>query len=345
MKVLHLLQSNRFSGAENVVCQIIKMLDNHPDIEMVYSSRDGQIREALAEKQIKFAPMTKLCAKELKRVIKEEKPDVIHAHDMRASFVAARVCGKIPLISHIHNNAVNSRGVSAKSILYWFAAKKAKHIFWVSKSSYEGYAFHKSFAKKSTVLYNVIDVDELYKKMQTDTNEYDYDVVYVGRLGYPKNPKRMVEVLSSVVKKRPQTKAAVVGVGDSLEEIKEIAAQRGADKNIDFLGYKTNPLKIMYNAKLMIMTSIYEGTPMVALEALALGLPIVSTPVDGLKDLIVDEKNGLLVDDDGKMCEFIEKVLNDKAFADELSAYAKEQSVKLNDISKYRDTLLKVYLG
>lgn len=126
MKVLHLLESPRFSGAENVVCQIILMLKD--EIEFVYCSRDGQIREALQERNIKFCPIKKLSVSEVKRVIKEEKPDLIHAHDMRASFYAALVCGRIPLISHIHNNNFDSRGLSVKSILY-FLRQKGQGIF------------------------------------------------------------------------------------------------------------------------------------------------------------------------------------------------------------------------
>ena len=131
MKVLHLLQSHHFSGAENVVCQIIAMMRGS-DVEAAYSSQDGPIREALEERSIPFYPMTSLSVSEVKRVIKEVQPDVIHAHDMRASFVAALACGKIPLISHVHNNAYDSRGLSVKSIAYLVAATKAKHIFWVS---------------------------------------------------------------------------------------------------------------------------------------------------------------------------------------------------------------------
>ena len=57
MKVLHLLQSNRFSGAENVVCQIIDMFRTDKDIEMVYCSPDGPIKETLTERKIRFVPL------------------------------------------------------------------------------------------------------------------------------------------------------------------------------------------------------------------------------------------------------------------------------------------------
>ena len=89
MKILHVLYSNRFSGAENVVCQIIGMMKKVPGVEMIYCSPDGQIREALSERGIAFEPIADLNKSELRRVIAKVKPDVVHAHDMRASFVAA----------------------------------------------------------------------------------------------------------------------------------------------------------------------------------------------------------------------------------------------------------------
>lgn len=92
--------------------------------------------EAILKNKMAFSPVSKVSVKEIRRVIDEVKPDAIHAHDMKASFVAALACGKTPLISHIHNNNTNSRKLSIKSILYLLAAIKAKHIF--------GYPIHRS---------------------------------------------------------------------------------------------------------------------------------------------------------------------------------------------------------
>ena len=70
MKILHLLQSDRFSGAENVVCQIFGMLRDAPDIEMVYCSSDGQIREALAERGMRFIPLPTFRVGEIRKVLR-----------------------------------------------------------------------------------------------------------------------------------------------------------------------------------------------------------------------------------------------------------------------------------
>ncbi|MBQ9784236.1 MAG: glycosyltransferase [Clostridia bacterium] len=343
MKVLHLLQSNRFSGAENVVCQIIGMFRGDPNIEMVYSSRDGQIREALEERGIAFAPMSHLCIEEVRRVIREQKPDIIHAHDMRASYIAARVCGRIKLISHIHNNAFDSRGISVKSIAYLLAAKKAKHIFWVSKSAYNGYVFHGCFKKKSSVLYNIISIPELYKKMELDTQSYGYDMAYVGRLSDPKNPQRLMRVLKKVAEQAPDVKIGIVGSGNLEDETKALCHELGLDRNVDFLGFKSNPLKLLHDARVMVMTSRYEGTPMCALESMALGVPIVSTPTDGLCELVDDGVNGYLSDDDDALAAGILKLIRDKQLQSEFSNNIREKAEKLNDIEAYREAISKSY--
>lgn len=343
MRILHLLQSNRFSGAENVVCQIIGMFKDNTDIEMAYCSRDGQIKEALDERGIKFFPMKKLCVSEVKRVIKEYKPDVIHAHDMRAAFIGSLACGKIKLISHIHNNNFDSRGLSVKSLLFLFAGVKSKHIFWVSKGSYEGYVFHSFFKKKSEILYNILDVDALYQKAETDTDEYNYDIIYLGRLNSLKDPLRMIRIIGDVAKLKPDLKAAVVGTGELENTCKDLCEELKLSNNIDFLGFKNNPLKILKSSKVMIMTSLTEGTPMSALESLALGTPIISTPVGGMCELIENGVNGYLENDDNALVEKLFSIVTDEKLHSKLSSNAANKCKELCDINKYSDSLLNAY--
>lgn len=342
MKVLHMLQSNRFSGAENVVCQIISMCKSY-GVEFAYSSRDGQIREALKDRNIEFHPIEKMSVSEFRRVIKEVKPDVIHAHDMAASFYAALACGNVPLVSHIHNNAFNSRGVSLKSILYYIAARKAKHIFWVSQSSYNGYVFHKSLEKKSSILYNVIDIEALKRKMEKDTNDYDFDIVYLGRLTYQKNPERLLSVLRKIRDRYQGVKIAVIGTGDLEAEIKRTAVETGMSSSVKFLGFLSNPSKILHDAKAMIMTSRWEGTPMCALEAMALGVPIVSTPTDGLKDVISEGETGFLSDDDDVLAMRCVDLIKDEELYRRLSVNSMSVAEKMMDMAKYADAILSSY--
>lgn len=344
MKILHLLNTNRYSGAENVVCQIINLFSSDKRYEMLYCSPKGNIEQTLKEHNVKYIGIDKLTCKEVKQVITEQRPDLIHAHDMRASFIASCVCGKIPLISHIHNNAYASRSITFKSVAYLKAAWKAKHILWVSQSAVDGYAFHKLFARKSSVLYNIIDIDRLLKKANSDTNQYCYDVVFLGSLIYPKNPHKLLEVCSILKSKKEDIKIAIIGTGDMKQEIFNIASEKELLNSISFLGFKNNPYKILKDAKCMIMTSRWEGTPMCALEGMALGVPLVTTPVDGLKKLIIDGENGFLSDDNTVLARHVFDIVTNEVLHKMLSDNQIKKSLKINNSEEYRDKLEKLYL-
>ena len=344
MKVMHVLNSRIYSGAEKVVCQIIKSFESVEGMEMVYCSPDSQIvRQMLAEQGVTFLPIETMSTGNLKQVIQEQKPDLIHAHDMRASFFSALCCGKIPLVSHIHNNAYDARGLSPKTIAYLLAGFKAKHILWVSNSSYEGYAFHKLFAKKSSVLYNIIDTDQIFAKKAQDENTYDYDMIYVGRLTFQKDPQRLMRLCARLKERKPDLNVAIVGTGELEAEVKALCAELKLQDNVHFLGFQSNPIKMVHDTKAMILTSRWEGTPMCALEAMALGTPVVSTPSDGMKDLIDDGINGYLTDDDEVMAEKLLKIMTDDAHRKMLSENAKEKFARINDAPKYQQAIAACY--
>jgi len=335
MKVLHVLNSRIYSGAEKVVCQIIHMFEGQ--VEMVYCSPYSEIVEdMLRQEQVTYLPVDTLLPGQLSRIIREQKPDVIHAHDMRASFVASLCCGEIPLISHIHNNAYDSRGLSPKSIAYLLAGFRAKHILWVSRSSYEGYFFHKLFEKKSSVLFNIIDLQQVYDKRDQDEKEYPFDVIYIGRLTYQKNPQRLMQLCALMKQYKPDIQMAVVGTGELEAETKALCEELGLSENVQFLGFQSNPMKMLNCSKCLILPSRWEGTPMCALEAMALGVPVVSTPTDGLVDLIDEGENGFLSDEDVVLAEKVIALATDAALRETLSRNAAEKAVKINDVQTYK---------
>ena len=343
MKILHLLNSSHFSGAENVVCQIINMFKDDDNIEMVYCSRDGQIREALCERNIDFVPITDLTVKEVKRVIREVKPDVVHAHDMRASFIASIACGKTKLISHIHNSDFRSRKISIKSVLYLLAAPKISNVIWVSNSCFENYCFSDLFSKKSTILYNVINKQDIENRANQDINCYGYDVVFVGRLANPKNPVRLLKIIEIAKRKYPNIKVGIAGTGD-LEEIAHVTAHElGLEDNVDFLGFFSNPMKLLQSSKLMVMTSDREGLPMVALEAMALGVPIVSTPTDGLCDIVDHDITGYLENDNELFAKRIVEIISNPELRMRLSRNTLKKFDSINDVDTYKGILNGFY--
>lgn len=342
MKVMHVLNSRIYSGAEKVVCQIIHAFQG--EVEMVYCSPESDIVREMVEGQgVTYLPMKTMSVSELSRVIREQKPDLIHAHDMRAGFFSALCCGKIPLVSHIHNNAYDARGLSPKTVGYLLAGFRAKHIFWVSQSSFDGYAFHKLFARKSSVLYNVIDTDEIYTKLSQDSNSYDYDLIYVGRLTYQKNPQRLLRLCARLKESKPDLKVAIVGTGELEEELKALCKELNLEDTVHFLGFQPNPIKMVACSKAMILTSRWEGTPMCALEAMALGTPVVSTPSDGMKDLLTDGISGYLTESDEQMAVDLLKIFTQPEHRQLLAENARKKFDSLNDGEAYKRAIWNAY--
>lgn len=343
-KILHLLSSNQFSGAENVACQIIDNF-NEGDFDSIYCSPKGNIAYSLRERKIKSFLIEKMSLSEVKRAIKTINPDIIHAHDMRASLFAAIVCGNKPLICHIHNNSLSSRKISIKTLGFLIASKKAKHIFWVSNSAFNCYVFKKQVEKKSTVLYNIINVKKLQEKVELDKNTYDYDVIFLGRMTAPKNPIRLLNVFECLVTIKPNIKLAIVGTGEMDAEVHKIASQKNLENNIKFFGFVKNPYKILKDSKVMIMTSVWEGTPMCALEAMALGVPIISTPTDGLKDLIIDGETGYLSDSDDSLVNYIVELIDNKDKRAIFSENSCKRANSLMNTEQYKNAIYKEYLN
>lgn len=117
----------------------------------------------------------------------------------------------------------------------------------------------------------------------------------------------------------------------------------GLMNNVEFLGYQSNPLNYLVNSKVMIMTSRYEGLPMTVLESLALGVPVVSTPVDGLLDVIENDINGYLSNDDNVIVQRVCEIISDNDLRRRLSHNAAQKFDMICDLDKYKSTINIVY--
>ena len=288
MKVIQVLNTSEYSGAENVAIGICDGLKEQ-GVEVAYASRIGSIQDVLRQRDIRYIGLKDLSVKRVRRMILDECADVIHAHDMFASVVCAlaTIGTKCRLVTMLHNNGFENRRISVKSVLYLIAMIRTRKAFFVSKACYDGYIFHKWFAKKSEILGNIIDVENVIKK--GENVEKKWDIVYVGRLFVQKDPLRLIKVIGMIRDVKPELKVAIVGNGEMTDETREEVQRLGLEKNVELMGFRDDAIEIMAASEVMLMTSRWEGTPMVVLEAMALHVPVVATPVDGLKE-VVNEK-------------------------------------------------------
>ena len=342
MKILHILFSNKFSGAENVVCQIIDMFRNDKDIEMVYCSPDGAIKETLVERKIHYAPLKKFSVSELKRVIKYEKPDLIHAHDFRASIISTMACGKIPVISHLHNNSPWLKKYGIYSFAYGATCRKYKAILTVSDSVFDEFVFGDKFRNKLTVVRNPINIREIQSKVNNPCGEKIYDLGFCGRFSPPKKPEGFIEIVDNLHKEIPNIKAAMVGFGEQFDEMKELIKQKGLENVITLYGFQNNPYEIMQKFKILCMPSRWEGFGLVAVEALALGVPVVCSNVGGLPGIVNDECGKVCISDEEMIRECRNLLMYEHNYLFK-SEKALQRAEALDNSKKYKEEIFDLY--
>jgi len=343
IKILHLLQSDRVSGAENLASQIISIF-SRKNYEIGYCSQDGSIRDYLKKNGINFYPLKYLNFFNFLKVYRIFKPDIIHAHDIRASVLASFFSSSSRVISHIHGNDLKMRVLSIKSIMFFISSFRLDKIIWVSNSALNEYFFFKYVNVKSVVMQNIL----LDCKIKEDLYEFnsinqDFDVVYIGRLSYPKDPIRLINILIAVSKSIPDIKIAIIGQGDFFETLKKIIKNNNVENNIKLMGFLENPLDILKKSKVLVLTSIFEGTPMVALEAMSLGIPIVSTPTDGLVELIDHGVTGYLSKSDDDLINYIIQIVINSDLFVKLSTNTLYRYKIINDINSYIEGLENIY--
>ena len=343
LKVLHLISTSSFSGAENVACQIINLFKDDAGYDMKYCAVIGKNKEALEIRKIPVLKLNKFNIHDIKKAISEYNPDIIHAHDPKstiASVVASR--GK-KIIAHIHSNHRYMRKISIKSfIFHFYIEKRISDIIWVSDSALNEYIFNKKINKKinSTVLRNVVNTNELKDIARNDKNKYSFDLIFLGRMEDVKDPLRFIDIVSQIQESKRDLKVAMIGDGSLMDEVKAKVNELDLGKNITIFGNLINPYKILLSSKILVITSRYEGTPMNALESIACGIPIISTPVDGLLEII---NKKYLCSTDKDFIKIITMLLDDNGLYNKYNIDLITINNRINDVSTYKRKITELY--
>lgn len=340
--VLHILNTNSYSGAENVAITIIKNFQNrNSDYHFVYVSLDGPIKTVLQNNGIDFEPVKKVCVKEIKRVIKKYKPSVIHAHDFTASIICALSTFKLPIISHIHNNSPWIKKVGVKSIAYGVSCFRYKKILGVSPSVFDEFVFGKCFKKKELIVGNPIDTQKIRDSAKNATVIKQYDVVFLGRLTEQKNPLLFVEIVNDLNKSQAVS-ACMIGDGELRQNIENKIREYGLEKALTLEGFKENPHGILNNSKILCLPSSWEGFGLVAVEALALSKPVVASPVGGIPTIIVGNE-GRLCNKKQEFVDALSELLKNEDEYEKASASALKRSNEMDNIETYLNALERIY--
>lgn len=338
--ILHIVNSNAYSGLEKVAIDIIKNTNN--EYNQYYVTQDGPIVEKLKKENIDRIKLNKMSVREIRKICKQYKPDIIHAHDYTATIISAFSFVKVPIISHLHNNAPWIKKVNPYSIAMLFASIRVKKILTVSDSIQNEYVFSRYIRKKIENIGNPVSVKSVTEKVSKDVKK-NYDVCFVGRLTKAKNPIKFINIISELKSLMPNIKAVMVGDGELRQECEEQVKKLDLQDNIELKGFVDNPYEYMAQSKVFCLTSEWEGFGLVAFEALALGIPCVVSNVGGLVN-VIDDSCGVTCSENREFVYEINKLLDDEVYYLKKVENAKRKAKKLDNYFYYFGKISKIYL-
>jgi glycosyltransferase involved in cell wall biosynthesis len=254
----------------------------------------------------------------LRRITKEYGAQVVHLHGGRAAFFYALASADAPAVYSVHGYHFLPKQPTWR----WFAmraerlaARRAQGLIFVS--------FHDAQVAKaygilcastqSHVIHNGIPLTETTAPASDSVES----IGFIGRLETQKDPLLFLDVVGRL----PGYSATIVG-GGTLESAVRARIQRGGLSDVRMLGALSHQdtLEVLSTLGVVVMTSRWEGMPILPLEAMWAGVPVVATNVGALDEVIEDGKSGLLVDsrspDD--LAEAVRRVTSDPALRERI---------------------------
>ena len=335
MRILHILGTDRMSGAERVHLDILNRLKD--ENEVYYASPDGDIMRDVKEAGVNFIPFDPESSSNIKALVRELSPDVVHASDPRMSFKCARA--GVPFISHLHANCTWMGRVCPNSAALAYAAKRAEAVIAVSESIPDSFVFKRAMKKHLYVLPNAVDKERVLRLAEAE-HEGVYDLVFVGRLSEVKRPLLFLKIYEKLKELKPDATAAMVGDGELRADVEKYIRERGIT-GVTLFGFDPNPYRIMARSRVMIVTSEYEGFGLVAVEAMTLGVPVIAFPSGGITEIA--GAGGFISNTSDEAANLALALLRDGELYAKASRRAAEASHRYTDVDGYIEKIKEIY--
>jgi len=301
-KVIHVIPTLGFGGAERLVLDLLKKIDREKyDLRMVAMVRGGGMEPVYRETGVPLEIFYKKGILGLKvffkliKYFRSEKPDIVHTHLFGADVwagLAARFA-KVPHIAKTEHNLNLAEGGFKKWVKKNTAFLFDKMVA-ISPAVVEYMIEAEKMPKeKIKIIYNGIDVSRFSKKEANNYSETP-QLINVSRLEKQKGHKNLIMALEKI--KNIDWQMNFVGDGSLRTELENQVRDAGLSERVKFLGNREDVPELLQKSDIFIFTPLWEGLGLAALEAGAVGLPIIATNVDGIKNIFDDNETAQLVE-------------------------------------------------
>lgn len=333
----------------------LQLITSHPDVRQTEVRHRGPVR-------ITYVPRARLGRVDFYRrdfariheLIRAEKPDIIHAHGTGV-YAGAALASGVPCVVTVH-------GIMFRELRYYRGLPVIVRGIW--DALYERYCLRRTRDIIAIAPYVSRELAGMTKarawNVPSAISNAFFDVarapepdtiLFPGVVAPRKAVHELLGALAIVRQTRPGVRLRIAGetvsYPDYVANLHEFVARNGMQGNVEFLGVlpEEEMLKEYGRATLLALSSHQETLPAVVEQAMAAGVPVVSTRVGGVPDVVAHEKTGLLVqqgDVEGLAGQML-RVLTDPALADALAARARQYAEANFRAGAVAQNLLNVY--
>lgn len=294
-------------GAEKMVAQLVSSIDTgvfDMKVFSVYGDPHGNHLEKMIQdngipihfirKKRGFSLRAVL---RLYRELEAFQPDVVHTHMYACmyAFLWPLLHRRVFLHTFHTLPEVENKRLSRRLLTKLLVKSKKMIPVAISKGTQAMVADYYGIpAERVALVQNPVDVQRFASEKRKEDGVFRF--ITVGRLDPVKNQQMMFRAFAEYLEQGMDGRLLVLGRGPEEASLKALAEERKISDKIDYAGYVDNVEDYLKTADVFLLSSHYEAQPLSALEAMAAGLPVISTDVGGIRDIVTD--NGILVPPD-----------------------------------------------
>lgn len=311
MKILHIISSGGMYGAETVILNLSRTLNenSHSSILGVFSNSFNpnlQLHEIALKEGIEsnLIPCTgqvdRTVTTSIRKLVERTGADLVHAHGYKADvyvYIALRKT-RTPFVSTCHNWIKDNLSVSLYGIVDRFVLRSYSKVIAVSDEVKARLLQAGVSKEKIHLIQNGIDLRPFTSatpSLRIDGDKDNLTVGWVGRLSNEKGPDIFLRAASRVLASCPNTRFVMVGDGPEIASLNVLMDELGIQQNVTFVGRREDMPSVYASLDIMVSSSRQEGLPMAILEGMASGLPIVATEVGDVSTVVLNGQTGTLV--------------------------------------------------
>ena len=369
MKILFVIPTLLKAGAERMLVNICNELAKNKNIEVAIfliwnaneyvNELDKRVHVESGGIEFKFSMYRKdiIINKKYVDFVTSYSPDIIHSHLYYGDLLAHSYFHKSSIyISHLQNSIIEEyNGLVLKDI---FKRKMWANLYeykWVMKRykkfntnfiacSDGAKEFHNKYIKlgKIVTLPNASSMPKIEYKYKVMNKAIT--IIWVGRLTDVKRPQMAIKIAEKLKNNGLNFKLKIAGFGSEKDNCLSLIKDLGLNDYIQMVGLIDDMESFYKEADIMIHTAIYEGLPLVFIEANSYGIPIITTDCMPNNEFIDDKKNGFIIKSENPLDYFqiINKMLQDPGYYQKISNNSIEYSKKFS-IENFTNKMLNYY--